>query len=54
MDLLVGVGSGVINDLCKHVSNCLHIPYIIVATAPSMDGYVSIDVYKRQQVAGDP
>ena len=42
VDLLVGVGSGVINDLCKHVSNCLHIPYIIVATAPSMDGYVSM------------
>ena len=40
-DLLVGVGSGVINDLCKHVSFLHGIPYAIVATAPSMDGYAS-------------
>ncbi len=40
-DLIIGVGSGVINDLCKHVS-CVHgLPYYIVATAPSMDGYAS-------------
>ena len=40
-DLVVGVGSGVINDLCKFVGHKHHIPYIIVATAPSMDGYAS-------------
>ena len=40
-DLLVGVGSGVINDICKFVSFRRNIEYIIVATAPSMDGYVS-------------
>ncbi len=40
-DLLVGVGSGVINDLCKYVSHKNGLPYVIVATAPSMDGYAS-------------
>ena len=41
IDLIVGVGSGVIQDLCKYVSFFSQIPYIIVATAPSMDGYAS-------------
>lgn len=40
-DVLVGVGSGVVNDVCKIVSNVAKLPYIIVATAPSMDGYAS-------------
>lgn len=40
-DLILGVGSGVINDLCKYTSNEKKIPYYIVATAPSMDGYAS-------------
>ncbi len=40
-DLIVGVGSGVINDLCKYVSHANALPYVIVATAPSMDGYAS-------------
>ena len=37
--LLIGIGSGVIQDLCKYVSHTEGIPYYIVATAPSMDGY---------------
>lgn len=41
VDLIIGVGSGVINDLCKKVSFDHSIPYFIVATAPSMDGYAS-------------
>lgn len=41
-DLIIGVGSGVINDLCKHVSHKHGLPYYIVATAPSMDGYASV------------
>ena len=41
IDLIVGIGSGVIQDLCKYVSLVQNIPYIIVATAPSMDGYAS-------------
>ena len=40
-DLILGVGSGVINDLCKHTSFTSGLPYHIVATAPSMDGYAS-------------
>ena len=40
-DLIVGVGSGVINDLCKYVGHKHGLPYVIVATAPSMDGYAS-------------
>ena len=34
-ELIVGIGSGVIQDLCKYVSHFEKIPYIIVATAPS-------------------
>lgn len=41
IDAIVGIGSGVIQDLCKYVSFFNNIPYIIVATAPSMDGYAS-------------
>ena len=40
-DVIVGVGSGVINDVCKILSNLTGLPYIIVGTAPSMDGYAS-------------
>ena len=40
-DLIVGVGSGVINDIGKILSALSGKPYIIVATAPSMDGYAS-------------
>ena len=42
IDLIIGVGSGVINDLCKIVSFERKLPYYIVATAPSMDGYASV------------
>ncbi len=41
-DLIIGIGSGVIQDLCKYVSFEHHLPYFIVATAPSMDGYASV------------
>ncbi len=40
-DVVIGVGSGVINDICKIVATVANKPYIIVATAPSMDGYAS-------------
>ena len=40
-DVIVGVGSGVINDICKILSNITGKAYIIVGTAPSMDGYAS-------------
>lgn len=41
IDKIVGIGSGVIQDLCKYVSHQSGIPYYVVATAPSMDGYAS-------------
>ena len=40
-DLLLGVGSGVVNDICKVVGNALGKKRAIVGTAPSMDGYAS-------------
>jgi len=40
-DLIIGIGSGVIQDLCKYVSFLNKLPYHIIATAPSMDGYAS-------------
>ncbi len=40
-DIIIGVGSGVINDICKILSATSNKKYIIVATAPSMDGYAS-------------
>ncbi len=40
-DLIIGIGSGVIQDLCKYVSFVMELPYFIIATAPSMDGYAS-------------
>lgn len=40
-DLIIGIGSGVMQDLCKYVSFEKKLPYFIVATAPSMDGYAS-------------
>ena len=41
-DLIIGIGSGVINDLCKYVAFTHNMHYIIIATAPSMDGYASV------------
>lgn len=40
--LIVAVGAGVINDLARYLSYKLNIPYIIIGTAPSMDGYASV------------
>ncbi len=40
-DIVVAIGSGVINDIGKIISSATNKPYIIVATAPSMDGYAS-------------
>ena len=41
IDMIIALGSGVIQDLCKYVSHFSKIPYVDVATAPSMDGYAS-------------
>ncbi len=58
--LIVAIGSGVINDTARMLSYKLRLPYIIVATAPSMDGYASvvspliIEGYKRTYEAVYP
>ena len=52
-DIIIAVGSGVINDICKYAAALAHRPYVIFATAPSMNGYVSsnasilVDGYKK-------
>lgn len=40
-DAVIGIGSGVVNDVGKILSHLTGREYLIVATAPSMDGYAS-------------
>lgn len=40
-DNIIAVGSGTVNDLSRFLSYKLGIPYLIAATAPSMDGFAS-------------
>lgn len=40
-DVLLAVGSGVINDCCKVVAHVSGLPSMVMCTAPSMDGYAS-------------
>lgn len=40
-DCMVAVGSGTINDVCKMASRAVGAKQVVVATAPSMDGYAS-------------
>lgn len=40
-DMLLAVGSGVVNDLCRVVASAAGRPSAVVGTAPSMDGYAS-------------
>jgi glycerol-1-phosphate dehydrogenase [NAD(P)+] len=55
IDLIVALGSGTINDLCKLASYCAGIPYIIFPSAASMNGYLSenasflVKGYKKSQ-----
>lgn len=40
-DFIIAVGSGTMNDLCRFISYKLGIPYMVIATAPSVDGFAS-------------
>lgn len=40
-DGIIAVGSGTINDICKIAASMTRLPYILIGTAPSMDGYAS-------------
>jgi glycerol-1-phosphate dehydrogenase [NAD(P)+] len=60
MDFLIAVGSGTINDLTRFISHRTGKPYIVFATAPSMDGYAStvspllINGFKRTYITVHP
>jgi len=59
-DALIAVGSGTINDLCKHAAATDGKPYAVFATAPSMNGYTStnaaitVDGHKLSLAAAAP
>lgn len=38
---IIAAGSGTINDMCRYLCFKLGVPYIIVASAPSMDGFAA-------------
>ncbi len=40
-DVVLAVGSGVVNDCCKVLAHAARLPSMVVCTAPSMDGYAS-------------
>ena len=40
-DSVISIGSGVLNDTGKIIAATKGVPYIIIATAPSMDGFAS-------------
>lgn len=41
-EFFVAVGSGVINDITRQISYKMKSEYMVLATAPSMDGYASV------------
>jgi glycerol-1-phosphate dehydrogenase [NAD(P)+] len=57
---IIALGSGTINDLCKYAAHLASIPYVIIATAPSMNGYAApnaslrVDGYKQSVTASVP
>ncbi len=59
-DALVAVGSGTVNDLCKFAAAQDGKPYVVFATAPSMNGYTSmnaaitVDGHKKTLPAATP
>ncbi|MDD3185966.1 MAG: sn-glycerol-1-phosphate dehydrogenase [Anaerostipes sp.] len=55
-EVIVSVGSGTLNDMAKFMSQRTRIPYVIVCTAPSMDGYASEGaplIYKGRKISYD-
>lgn len=48
-DALIAVGSGTLNDLCKYAGALDGKPYAVFATAPSMNGYVSLSAAITEQ-----
>jgi glycerol-1-phosphate dehydrogenase [NAD(P)+] len=60
VDGYIAVGSGTINDLCKQAAALDDRPYAVFATAPSMNGYTSVNAaitvagHKRSLAARAP
>ena len=55
-DLVVGIGGGTVNDIGKMTARVTGLPYVIVATAPSMDGFASATssmISRRSKVSLD-
>ncbi|MFH1616706.1 MAG: iron-containing alcohol dehydrogenase [Planctomycetota bacterium] len=44
LDILIALGSGVINDLTKWTAFELKLPYVVIPTAASMNGYAAANV----------
>lgn len=59
-DVILAVGSGTINDLCKYAAFAAQKPYLVVATAASMNGYSAagasllVDGFKQSFAADAP
>lgn len=59
-DVVVAVGSGTINDICKYASFLDNKPYMVFGTAPSMNGYssanaaITVDGHKKSLAAHLP
>ncbi|HEX5959590.1 MAG TPA: sn-glycerol-1-phosphate dehydrogenase [Hyphomicrobiaceae bacterium] len=60
VDAVIAVGAGTINDLCKYAAHQAGKPYAVFGTAPSMNGYTSVnasistDGFKRTLPASAP
>lgn len=59
-DVILAVGSGTINDICKYAAFIANTPYLVVATAASMNGYTAsgasllVDGFKQSFAARPP
>lgn len=59
-DVILAVGSGTINDVCKYAAFTAKKPYLVVATAASMNGYSAagasllVDGFKQSFTADAP
>lgn len=59
-DALIAVGSGTINDICKYAAALDDKPYAVFGTAPSMNGYTSVNAaitvggHKKSLIARAP
>jgi glycerol dehydrogenase-like iron-containing ADH family enzyme/glycerophosphoryl diester phosphodiesterase len=59
-EFIIVVGAGTLNDTARYISYKLNLPYLVVATAPSMDGYAStgspllVEGFKKTFLAVSP